>query len=342
MKKYSFKNDYSEGAHPRILEALMQNNFQQEEGYSNDDFCKKAADAIRKEIKNNFSEIFFVSGGTQANLIVMAAALKPFESVIAANSGHISLHEAGAIEATGHKINIIESDDGKIKATEIEEIVLQHQDDPPHMVVPKLVYISQSTELGTIYSKSEVDEISKICKKHNLYLYVDGARLGVALTSSKNDLSIEYLLARCDAICIGGAKNGALLGEAIVVNNKEISEYFKNHMKQRGALVGKSRIFGIQFLEFFKDGLYYETAKHANKMAEKLKNGIEKAGFGFLTESYTNQIFPIFPKEMIKTLEENFEFYHWKEVDKENLAIRLVTSWATKEEKVDKFLSYLD
>jgi threonine aldolase len=339
--KYSFKNDYSEGAHPSILEALSASNFEQQNGYCDDLYSTEAKNLIRKKIQNPDAEVFFLSGGTQANLIAIAAMLRPFESVIAAATGHINVHETGAIEATGHKINTIVSPDGKISASTLQAIVNEHKDDPPHMVQPRMVYISNSTEIGTIYRKSELEELSAVCKANNLYLYMDGARLGSALTSVENDISLPELSALLDAFYIGGTKNGGLIGEAIVINNPIFIADFPYHLKQRGALLGKGRIFGIQFREFFKDNLYFEMADHANKMARKLTDGMKKAGYPFLTDSPTNQIFPILPFHIIDKLSENYEFYVWKKLDEHTAAIRLVTSWATKEEAVDEFLEDL-
>ncbi len=339
--KYSFKNDYSEGVHPRILEALSSSNLEQQDGYCDDKYSLEAKVHIRKKIQNSNAEVFFLSGGTQANLIVIASMLRPFESVIAATTGHICIHETGAIEATGHKVNTIYSNNGKLEASDIQRVVDEHKNEPPHMVQPRLVYISNSTEIGTIYQKHELEALSAVCKANNLYLYMDGARLGSALTAATNDISLPELSALLDAFYIGGTKNGGLIGEAIVINNPVFIADFPYHLKQRGALLGKGRIFGIQFREFFKDSLYFELADHANKMAQKLTDGIKEAGYSFLTDSPTNQIFPIFPIQIIEELGKNYEFYVWKKLDDNSSAIRLVTSWATNEEAVDGFIGDL-
>ncbi len=340
--KYSFKNDYSEGAHPRILEALVATNLEQQGGYCEDDYSIEAVGLIRKKIANPNAGVYFLSGGTQANLIVIAAMLRPFESVIAATSGHINIHEAGSVEATGHKINQIFSTNGKLKAQDIQLVVNAHQDDPPHMVKPKLVYISNTTEIGTIYLKDEIIAISEVCKKNNLYLFLDGARLASALTSEMNDLTLPELSSYLDAFYIGGTKNGGLIGEAIVINNPDFIADFPYHLKQRGALLGKGRVFGIQFREFFKDNLYFELAIHANKMAQKLTVGIRDAGYSFLTDSPTNQIFPILPNSVIEKLNQDYDFYVWAKNDESSSVIRLVTSWATKESAVDQFIADLN
>ena len=339
MLKYLFLNDYSEGAHPNILKTLTEINLQQEVGYGEDSLSIKATELIKNKIENNTASVHFVSGGTQANLIVLASILKPYESVIAAKTSHICVHEAGAIEATGHKINEIETTDGKITVKQIREVYEEHNME--HMVIPKVVFISNATELGTVYTKKEIQEISDFCKELGLYLYLDGARIGTALASKVNDLDFSDLGKFVDVFYIGGTKNGALLGEAIVINRTDLQEKFRSHLKQRGALLAKGRVIGAQFLELFKDDLYIDLAKHANTMADKLTNGIREQGYGFLTDSPTNQIFPIIPNSIISKLEELYGFYVWVKVDEDNSAIRLVTSWATEERAVDEFLEDL-
>lgn len=337
--KYSFFNDYSEGAHPNILEALQKTNLTQETGYGEDSISIEASKLIKEKLENPNANIHFVSGGTQSNLIVLASMLKPFECVISANTGHIFVHEAGAIEATGHKIVTIDTSNGKIKPEQIQSVCDYHSDE--HMVKPKVVFISNSTEVGTIYKKEELKNISEVCKKNDLYLYLDGARLGSALSSTKNDMTIAQLSSFVDIFYIGGTKNGALLGEAIVINNERLNENFRFHLKQRGALLAKGRVLGIQFLELFKNNLYFDLSKHANDMASKLVAGITDQGYKFLTDSSTNQIFPIFPNSLIEKLKESYGFYVWSKIDDENSSIRLVTSWATKQEAVDMFIEDL-
>ena len=335
MKKYSFKNDYSEGAHPAILQRLIDTNLEQTIGYGEDEFCNEAREFIKKRLKKD-SAIHFVSGGTQANLIVISSILKPHESVVAAESGHIAVHETGAIEATGHKINTIATDNGKITPEQISIILATHTDE--HMVKPKLVYISNSTEVGSVYSKKELQKLYHFCQENNLYLFVDGARLASALTSSKCDLSLEDMANFTDVFYIGGTKNGALLGEAIVINNLKLDEDFRYHIKQKGGMLAKGRLIGIQFSEMFRDDLFFEMGKHANQMAEKLANAISAKGHNFLTEPSSNQIFPILPNSIIEKLQQDFEFYIWQKIDEQNSAIRLVTSWTTPEEQVENFI----
>jgi threonine aldolase len=329
---YSFKNDYSEGAHPRILNALMESTFEQVEGYGEDRFCLEAAELIKKKIGRNDVDVHFLSGGTQTNLTAISAFLRPHEAAISASTGHILGHETGAIEATGHKILSIETIDGKLKPTYIEKVLDAHTDE--HMVKPKLVYISNSTEIGSIYNKNELIELSDFCKKNNLLLFMDGARLGSALCSAENDLTLNDISLLVDAFYIGGTKNGALLGEALVICRDSLKEDFRFHMKQKGAILAKGRILGIQFLELFRDDLFFELASHANGMADLIREELKKAGVKFLTHSPSNQIFPILHHSFITELQERYSFHIWEKVDSDYSAIRLVTSWATKEEQV--------
>ncbi|MBP9759283.1 aminotransferase class V-fold PLP-dependent enzyme [Candidatus Dojkabacteria bacterium] len=340
MKKFSFKNDYSEGAHPKILEILSNTNFAQEAGYGEDNICSGAIEKIKNVLGNFEVDIHFIAGGTQANLTCLATMLRPFESVIAVESAHIAVHEAGAIEATGHKINTVKSLDGKLKVADIQQVFDEHYFE--HMVKPMAVYISHSTEVGTIYKRAEIEEISKLCREKGLYLYLDGARLGQGLCSKESDFSIADLVNWVDAFYIGGTKNGALLGEAIVIVNDKLKENFRYSLKQRGALMAKGRVLGAQFLGLFTDNLYFDLAKNANAMAAKLTSGMKEQGYEFLTESSTNQIFPILPNEIIEKLQEFYDFYVWAKVDETKSAIRLVTSWATKEENVNEFLMDLN
>ncbi|MCF6242440.1 MAG: aminotransferase class V-fold PLP-dependent enzyme, partial [Bacteroidales bacterium] len=311
-------------------------NYYQQEGYGEDEYCSLAEKKILERIDSPQSAVHFVSGGTQANLIVISSLLKPYESVIAAESGHIATHETGAIEATGHKINTVQTKNGKLYPKDIKAQIEYHSDE--HMVKPAMVYISNTTELGTVYTKKELAELSETCKKYGLYLFMDGARLASALTSHVNDLNMSDIARLTDVFYIGGTKNGALLGEAIVINNQNLQKNFRFAMKQRGALLAKGRIFGIQFIELFKNDLFYELAQQANTMAMKLAEGIKKAGYDFLTEPASNQIFPILPNDLIEKLSKKFGFYVWATYDKNHSSIRLVTSWATKTEMVDKFI----
>ena len=334
--KHSFKNDYAEGCHSNILKALAETNNTQQNGYGQDEYCRKAEEIILRKIRKPESKVFFVSGGTQANLISISAFLRTHESIVAAETGHIFTNETGAIEATGHKVHGVISEDGKISTHDIQNILDLHGN-VPHQVKPKLVYISNSTELGTIYSARELSDLSDFCKQKNLLLFMDGARIGHALRAFGNDLSLELIASKTDAFTIGGTKNGALLGEAIVINNPELSVEFGFHIKQKGGMLAKGRLLGLQFVELFKDDLYFDLADHANKQAMRLKDVFQKIGCCFLTENLTNQIFPILSPKQIEHLAEHFDFYVWKKIDENKSAIRIITSWATQEDVVSLF-----
>ncbi|WPC44107.1 low specificity L-threonine aldolase [Clostridium sp. JS66] len=336
---YSFKNDYSEGTHERILKALIESNLEQTEGYGEDIYTQKAIELMKERIGRSDVDIHLFVGGTQTNLTVISAFLRPHEAAIAANTGHILVHETGAIEATGHKVISIEVSDGKLRPEDIKPALDAHTDE--HMVKPKMVYISNPTEIGSIYSKNELELLSKFCRENKLILYVDGARLGSALCSEENDMELSDLGKLVDAFYIGGTKNGALMGEALVICNDSLKEDFRFHIKQKGALLAKGRLLGIQFLELFKDDLYFDLARHANAMANLLKKEITAAGYKFLTHSPSNQIFPILPDKLIEKLQAEYSFYIWEKVDEYNSAVRLVTSWATKEEEVLGFIENL-
>ncbi len=340
MIKHNFQDDYGEGCHHSILKAMLATNLNPQNGYGDDDYTKDAKKNIKQLLDIESVDIHFVTGGTQANLIVISSILRTYESVISANTGHINTHEAGAIEATGHKINTIESNDGKITISDIKKVLDEHTT-VPHMVKPKLVYISNSTELGTIYKKQELTELSNFCKENSLFLFLDGARLGSALTSSVNDLTLTDIASLTDVFYIGGTKNGALLGEAIIINNNKLKEEFDFNIKQKGALLAKGRLLGIQFRTLFTNNLYFELAKHANLMSQKMAKSLKQKGFLFLIETESNQIFPVFSNQLISQLNKKYKFHIWKKIDKENSAIRLVTSWATKETIVNEFLSDL-
>jgi threonine aldolase len=336
---YSFKNDYSEGAHPRLLNALMESNFEQAEVYGEDSYTLKVAAILKKKIGREDIDIHLLPGGTQTNLTAISAFLRPHEAAIAANTGHIFVHETGAIEATGHKVIAMPVCDGKLKVEDIERALAEHTDE--HMVKPKLVYISNPTEIGTIYTKQDLEQLNRCCQENQLYLYIDGARLGSALCAEENDLSLSDLGRLADAFYIGGTKNGALLGEALVICKAELKNEFRFYMKQKGAMLAKGKLLGVQFWELFRDDLYFDLARHANKMAKILRDGLISTGYAFLTNSPTNQIFPILPNRLITKLQEKYAFYIWSKNDDESSAIRLVTSWATDETEVRKFVDDL-
>lgn len=333
---YSFTNDYSEGAHPRILEALTETNWQQTPGYGEDPFSSEAAALIKERLGNRDVDVHFIPGGTQTNLVAISAFLRPHEAVLSPQTGHIEVHEAGAVEATGHKVITVPGTDGKLGPKEVQAALDFHTDE--HMVKPRLVYISNATELGSIYTKSELIALSRFCREHNLLLYLDGARLGSALTAQGSDLTLAELADLVDAFYIGGTKNGALIGEALVIGRDSLKADFRYHIKQKGALLAKGRLLGLQFRELFRDNLFFELAEHANLLAGRIQAVLEELGFAFLLHSPTNQVFPILPNRLIEELQKDYAFYIWQKVDEQHSAVRLVTSWATPEEVVERFL----
>ena len=337
---YSFKNDYSEGAHENILKAMVSSNLEQTSGYGEDDYTEIAKKLLKQKIEDDTADIHFFVGGTQVNLTTISAFLRPHEAAIAAETGHINVHETGAIEATGHKVVAMKAKDGKLTPTLVEVALNTHTDE--HMVKPKLVYISNSTEIGTHYSLKELEALSEFCKTHGLILFMDGARLGSALTAKNNEITLADCARLTDAFYIGGTKNGALMGEALVITREELKADFRFHIKQKGALLAKGRLLAIQFIELFKEDLFFDLAAHANQMANQLAEGIRAAGYSFLTESVTNQIFPIFPDVLIEQLKEEFDFSFWEKKDEAHTVIRLVTSWATKPEEVKRFLDFIN
>lgn len=337
---YNFKNDYSEGTHPNILNRLTATNLVQQLGYGEDEYSLEAKAILKRKINNPKAEVYFLFAGTQTNLLVISCLLKSHEAVISVESAHIFAHEAGAIEATGHRIITAETTDGKLKPQDIDRIVQSHTL-RPHVVKPKMVYISNSTEIGTVYVKSELEALSLCCKRHDFFLFMDGARMGNALMASNNDLTLAEISRLTDIFYIGATKNGALLGEAVVFSDSLLYPDFDYALKQKGALLSKGRILGIQFLELFKDDLYFKLADHANNMAMKIASAVKELGYDFLTHSTTNQIFPIFPRYTIDELYKKYLFFEWKKVDEGHSAVRLITSWATPETVVDQFISDL-
>lgn len=336
-----FNCDYSEGAHPRILEKLAQTNLEQAPGYGQDTYCRQAADLIKSLCQTPQAEVHFLAGGTQTNLTVIAACLRPYQTVISADSGHINVHETGAIEATGHRILTVPEQNGKLTAEQIARCCKEHwlDDNPEFAPQPKLVYISFPTEYGTLYSKEELSAIRRVCDENNLFLFADGARLGYGLEAPGNDVTLADLAACCDVFYIGGTKIGALLGEAVVIVNPKLQKDFRYFMKQKGAMLAKGRILGIQFLALFEDGLYFKLSKHADEMAQIIRQACAECGFEFLYDSPTNQQFPIMPDVLIKQLEELYAFSHTKRLDHRRSAIRICTSWATRREDVEQLVA---
>ena len=335
---YSFRNDYSEGAHPQVLQALIDTNLTQTCGYGVDPICEETRDLVRSVCKAPNADVHFLVGGTQANTIVIDSLLRPYEAVIAAHTGHVNVHETGAIEATGHKVCTAFSPDGKVTPAMVESVVNAHPDE--HMVLPRLVYISDTTEIGTIYTKAELVALHDCCKAHGLYLFLDGARLGSALASPENDLTIPDIASLVDVFYIGGTKNGALFGECVVMNVP--NEHFRWHIKQRGAMLAKGRLLGLQFKALLQDDLYTRIAAHANEMAYRLRDGMTELGYSFPVPSPSNQQFPVLPNTVIEKLKAmGYEFESNGAVDADHTCVRFVTSWATPESAVEQFLKDL-
>ncbi|KIE02391.1 Pyridoxal phosphate-dependent transferase, major domain protein, partial [Metarhizium majus ARSEF 297] len=335
-EKYSFLDDYSEGAHPQLLEALITSNHTQETGYGNDRYSAEAKQNIRAHLGRDDVGVFFVPSGTSANAISIAACLRPHEAVIAASSGHIVTRETGAVEASGHKIINVPPTNGKLTP----ETITKALDDNwhfPHMAKPRLVYISNATEVGTVYSKEELTAIKTLCELKGLLLFMDGARIGAALTSTKNDMTLADILELTDIFWIGGTKNGALLGEAVIVKHPVLAQDFEFYIKQHGSLLAKSRIMGVEFAELFRDNLYYDLARRANSAAEKLSRTIVGAGYVLRAETETNQVFAILPTDLVQELQKDFTFYVWERCGEDWAVVRLLTTWATDIGQLEKF-----
>lgn len=339
-----FQCDYSEGAHPSILKKLSETNLEQTSGYGEDPYCSQAAALIREKCGRQDIDVHFLVGGTQANLTVLSAALRPHQGAIAADTGHINTHESGAIEATGHKVLALPGTDGKLTAEQIQDACDKHFGDATHehIVQPKLVYLSFPTEVGTIYSRAELTAISETCRRNRLFLYVDGARMGYGLCVEGSDLTLPDFAQLCDAFYIGGTKMGALFGEALVLCNDALKEDFRYLIKQKGGLLAKGRLLGLQFLALFENDLYFELANHANQMAALIREACVKKGYAFLTPSPTNQQFPIMPDSVLKKLGAQFEYSFWQKIDDGHSAVRFCTSWATKEEDVRRLAAEIE
>ncbi len=333
------KNDYSLGAHPQVMDALIQTNMNNADGYGIDDYCRFASEMILRRIQCPTGEVHFLPGGTITNMTALAAFLRPHEAVISPDTGHICCHETGAIEATGHKIIHVPTKDGKITPNQIEEVMAFHEDE--HYVKPRLLYISNSTETGAYYFKKELLALRQVCNRHNLLLYVDGARLAMALTAPGNDVVLEDIPQIADAFYIGGTKCGLLFGEALVLVNETLKKDFRFLLKQRGGLMAKGRLLGVQFQALMKDDLYFTLGAHANELAAILAEGIKNAGYPFAVEPATNLIFPIFPNALIERLQKEVMFEGWRTYKDGTSAIRLVTSWGSTKEEIQGFLQMI-
>lgn len=334
----SFVNDYSAGAHPKVLNCLTETNLEKTVGYGEDEYCTKAKELIRKACSCPQAEIYFLQGGTQTNLVAIDTLLAPYEGVLTAATGHINVHEAGAIEYTGHKVLALPTPDGKISAAQVREYCESFYADEAHEheVFPGMVYITHATELGGVYNIAELEALREVCDEYKLSLYMDGARLAYALACEKTDLTLPDIARLTDAFYIGGTKCGTLFGEALVFTKCNMPRGFVTRVKQHGAMTAKGRVLGIQFAALFTDGLYFEIGRHAMAMAEKLKKLFSDKGYEFFIDSPTNQIYIVLEKGKKKELAEKVMFSFWENIDSEHTAVRFVADWATTQEDIDE------
>ena len=341
--KLSFVSDYMEGAHPQILNRLAETNMAKSAGYGFDEYSESAKEKIRNACSVPEADIFFLAGGTQANAVMIDALLRPYQGVISAQSGHINVHEAGAIEAGGHKVFALSHQNGKITADSIQSCIDEYWQDEnhEHMVMPGMVYISQPTEYGTLYSLDELSRISETCHKNSIPLYLDGARLAYALACPENDVSLPEIGRLCDAFYIGGTKCGALFGEAVVIPRHNYIPHLFTIIKQHGALLAKGRITAIQFDSLFTDNLYFEIGKNAIDAADRIRTALTDRGYNLTLHSPTNQIFITFEKEHARKLSEQVDMGFIENLDSDHTVMRIATSWATRKEDVDALINIL-
>lgn len=335
-----FRSDYSLGGHPKVMEALMATNTKHTDGYGEDKFSYETADMIREMIGKPDAHIHFMAGGTPTNTITISAALRPYEGVISADSGHIYVHETGSVEAMGHRVFAAPTADGKLRPADVEKVLLHHEDE--HTLIPRMVYITHPTENGGLYTKAELAALSECCKKHDLILYMDGARLGTALTWPTNDLSLKEIAELVDAFYIGGTKVGALFGEALILMDDRINDHFRYMIKRACALFAKGRLISVQMralLEGGENSLYYQIGRKENELAIKLAEGVTAAGYELWLPHQTNQVFVIMDNEKIAELEKDFFFYNWCPYDEKRSVIRLVIGWGSTEEDVNALLA---
>ena len=340
MNKIQFQCDYNEGCAPQILQRLVETNLEQNIGYGEDSHCEHARELIRKACEAPEADVHFLVGGTQANATVISSILRPYQGVIAATTGHIAVHETGAIEHGGHKVLSLPATNGKINAEQIKACIQNHynEEGPEHTVQPAMVYISYPTEYGTLYSKKELTAIHDVCREYQIPLFVDGARLGYGLSSKESDISLSELTKLADVFYIGGTKQGALFGEAVVITNPVLKKDFRYFIKQGGGMLAKGRLLGIQFEELMQNDLYLTLARHANEQAERIRETLIQKGYKMAVPSPTNQQFFILPNKDLRRLEDHFVLSVWDHVDEDHTTVRFCTSWATKKENVDKLI----
>ena len=337
-EKLFFVNDYGEGCHPKVLEKLMETNMEHLAGYGSDKYCESAKKKIRKTCECPEADIWFISGGTQTNAIVISALLKSYEGVVSAVTGHINGHEAGAVEHLGRKVLPLPQHEGKICACELKEMLRTFYGDAnhEHMVFPGMVYISHPTEYGTLYTKEELTAISNVCREYDIPLFMDGARMGYGLMSYQTDVTLADIAKLCDVFYIGGTKVGALCGEAVVFTRGNMPRHFLAIVKQNGALLAKGRLMGVQFDTLFTDNLYFDISRHAIDMAEELKKVFREKGYRFFIDSPTNQQFIVLENEKMQALSQHVDFSFWEKLDDNHTVVRFAASWATKKEDIDK------
>lgn len=340
---YQFQCDYSEGAHPMIMKRLLETNLEQTVGYGEDEYCAMAREAIRKTIGRNDADIHFLVGGTQANATVISSILRPYQGVICASTGHINVHETGAIEHGGHKVLALPAENGLLSAEMVRETIEEHyaEDGPEHTVQPGMVYISFSSEVGTVYSVAQLRALSDVCREYSLPLFIDGARMGYGLASEGCDVTIEDIASLADVFYLGGTKQGALFGEAVVILDETLKKDFRYHVKQNGGMLAKGRLLGIQFQTLFEDGLYFELSRHAVGLALRIRDAFRSKGYSFIVDSPSNQQFPVLDNMTMERLSKDFKFSVWQKIDAEHTAVRFCTSWATMPEAVDALISAL-
>ena len=337
-----FECDYNEGAHEKIMQRLLETNYEQTPGYSEDHYCDSAREKIKAACGCPEAAVHFLVGGTQANATVIGSILRAHQGVISAASGHINVHETGAIEALGHKVLGLAHKDGKICAQQVRDYVAEHYADSAfeHVVQPGMVYISHPTEMGTLYTLQELTELSEACRELDLPLFVDGARLGYGLAAG--DVTLRDMAKLADVFYIGGTKCGALFGEAVVITKKELQKDFRYHIKQRGGMLAKGRLLGLQFDTLFTDGLYEKITGHAVQQALRIRAAFEAKGIQMYFNSPSNQQFPVLTQQQMNVLGEEFSFTHWAKVDDAHHAVRFCTSWATKDESVDQLIAAIE
>ena len=334
-----FKNDYGQGCIPKILDLLQNTNENSHVGYGEDELCQKAREIIHSKMPDNDVDIHFLASGTLTNQTILSHILQSYQGVIACDTAHIATHETGAIEAMGHKVICVNGENGKLTPQSVRECFEHHMSSYEHMVYPKVVYISNATELGTVYSRSELEGLRQVCDELGLYLFMDGARLGAALMSGV-DYSLNDLARWCDVFYIGGTKNGALMGEAVVISNNDLKPYFRFSLKRCGGMMAKGWILGIQFIGLFEDDDFYKVAKHENELAQSIQASALELGYPLFTKSDTNQIFLVMKNHEFEYLKEHVQFEIWERFD-DNIAVRFVTSWHTSLEDVDQLIVHL-